>query len=83
VTGNPEPEARTSKQRSPGPDDSPFSTLKGDSQEARDLGVDPDASPFRTPAIEGLPFGKDGVEARAIRRVIERVERERAAARDS
>lgn len=41
---------------------------------------DPDASPFEVPAVEGIPFGKDSEEARAIRRIIEQADRERAVA---
>ena len=41
---------------------------------------DPDASPFERPPIAGIPFGKNSEEARAIRRVIEQADRERAAA---
>jgi hypothetical protein len=40
---------------------------------------DTDDSPFDLQAIEGLPFDKDGEEARAIRAVIEEDDRERAA----
>jgi hypothetical protein len=43
---------------------------------------DPDESPFAVPAVEGIPFGKDSEEARAIRRVIEDAEAERAAKAD-
>ena len=32
--------------------------------------VDPNDSPFETPAVEGLPFGPDSDEARAIRRIL-------------
>jgi hypothetical protein len=32
--------------------------------------VDPGESPFDTPAIEGLPFGPDSDEARAISRIL-------------
>jgi hypothetical protein len=39
---------------------------------------DPKESPFAVPAVEGIPFGKDSEEARAIRRVIEDSEAERA-----
>lgn len=38
---------------------------------------DPSESPFELPPIEGLPFGRDSEEARAIRRVIEQSDRER------
>jgi hypothetical protein len=41
---------------------------------------DPDSSPFERPPIAGIPFGKNSEEARAIRRVIEQADRERAAA---
>jgi hypothetical protein len=40
--------------------------------------VDPDASPFALPPIEGLPFDRDSDEAVAIRRVIEEADRERS-----
>jgi len=40
--------------------------------------VDPDASPFALPPIEGLPFDRDSDEAAAIRRVIEEADRERS-----
>ena len=42
---------------------------------------DPDSSPFELPAIEGIPFDDDSEEARAIQRVIEDADRERAAAK--
>lgn len=42
--------------------------------------IDLDTSPFGPQAIEGLPFGKDSEEARAIREVIEQADRRRAAA---
>jgi hypothetical protein len=32
---------------------------------------DPNDSPFEVPPIEGIPFGRDSEEARAIERVIE------------
>jgi len=32
--------------------------------------LDPSESPFDTPAVEGLPFGPDSDEARAIRRIL-------------
>jgi len=35
---------------------------------------EPDASPWPVPPVEGLPFGKDSDEARAIERVIEQAE---------
>jgi hypothetical protein len=41
--------------------------------------VDPDASPFELPPIEGLPYEKGSDEDRAVRRVIEEADRERAA----
>jgi hypothetical protein len=40
--------------------------------------VDPEASPFALPPIEGLPFDRDSEEAAAIRRVIEEADRERS-----
>ncbi len=40
--------------------------------------VDPEASPFGLPPIEGLPFDRDSDEAVAIRRVIEESDRERS-----
>jgi hypothetical protein len=40
--------------------------------------VDPDASPFALPPIDGLPFDRDSDEAAAIRRVIEEADRERS-----
>jgi hypothetical protein len=42
--------------------------------------VDPDASPFELPPIEGLPYEKGSDEDRAVQRVIEEADRERAAA---
>ena len=42
--------------------------------------VDLDSSPFEAQAIAAMPFEKDSVEARAIRRVIEEADRRRAAA---
>jgi hypothetical protein len=39
--------------------------------------VDPEASPFALPPIEGLPFDRDSEEAVAIRR-IEEADRERS-----
>ena len=33
-------------------------------------GIDLDASPFETPPISGLPFGKNSEEARAIERIL-------------
>ena len=35
-------------------------------------GLDPDDSPFETPAIEGMPFKHRSAEDLAIRRIIER-----------
>jgi hypothetical protein len=35
-------------------------------------GVDPDESPFETPAIEGMPFKRGSAEDLAIRRIVER-----------
>ena len=43
-------------------------------------GIDPDESPFELQAIEGLPFAKDGVEAKAIREVLSGVDGEGAGA---
>ena len=77
---------------SPPADESPFPLPPLDAQE-RGLGpterhvateeildheVDPEASPFDLPPIEGLPFGRDSDEAAAIRRVIEEADRERS-----
>ena len=39
--------------------------------------VEPDASPWPVPPVEGLPFGKDSDEARAIERVLEQAEEDR------
>jgi hypothetical protein len=39
--------------------------------------VDLDESPFETPAVEGLPYDRNSAEARAIREILERTERER------
>lgn len=47
-------------------------------EEALEHEVDPDASPFALPPIEGLPFDRDSDEAAAIRRVIEEADRERS-----
>jgi hypothetical protein len=47
-------------------------------EEALDHEVDPEASPFALPPIEGLPFDRDSEEAVAIRRVIEEADRERS-----
>ena len=44
--------------------------------------VDPDESPFELSAIEGLPFADDSEEARAIDRVIEEAEEQRAASKE-
>ena len=52
-------------------------------QQAPPEGVDPDESPFEVQAIEGLPFDDDSEEARAIHKVIEQADRERAAAADA
>jgi hypothetical protein len=43
--------------------------------------VDPYESPFPVPAIEGHPFPRDGAEARAIRRILEKADAD--SARDS
>lgn len=40
---------------------------------------DPDSSPFELHEIEGLPFARDSVEARAIRRVRDEYATARAA----
>ena len=32
--------------------------------------VDPDETPFETPAVEGIPFDRDSVEARTIRELL-------------
>ena len=47
-------------------------------EEVLDHEVDPEASPFALPPIEGLPFDRDSDEAVAIRRVIEEADRERS-----
>jgi hypothetical protein len=47
-------------------------------EEVFDHEVDPEASPFALPPIEGLPFDRDSDEAAAIRRVIEEADRERS-----
>ncbi len=47
-------------------------------EEALDHEVDPEASPFALPPIEGLPFDRDSEEALAIRRVIAEADRERS-----
>jgi hypothetical protein len=47
-------------------------------EEALEHEVDPDASPFALPPIEGLPFDRDSDEAVAIRRVIEEADRDRS-----
>ncbi len=47
-------------------------------EEILDHDVDPEASPFALPSIEGLPFDRDSDEAKAIRRVIEEADRERS-----
>jgi hypothetical protein len=47
-------------------------------EEVLDHEVDPEASPFALPPIEGLPFDRDSEEAVAIRRVIEEADRERS-----
>lgn len=39
-------------------------------------GIDPNESPFELQAIEGLPFGKESEEARAIRRVLDEADGE-------
>jgi len=39
---------------------------------------DPRESPFELPPVDGLPFANDAEKARAISRVIEQAERERA-----
>ena len=48
----------------------------------RDLEIEPDPreSPFELPPVDGLPFADDAEKARAIRRVIEQAEYERASA---
>lgn len=43
-------------------------------------GIDPNESPYELQAVAGLPFGKDSVEAKAIRKVLEEADRERALA---
>ena len=40
----------------------------------------PDESPFELPPIEGIPFDADSEEARAIERVLQWADDERAAA---
>jgi len=54
-------------------------TMAGRHDEEVVATVDPDESPFELPAIEGLPFDDDSEEARAIERVIEEAEQQRAA----
>jgi hypothetical protein len=78
---------------SPPGDESPFSLSPLDPQgrdsilrkgrqaateEILDHEVDPEASPFAPPPIEGLPFDRDSDEAVAIRKVIEEADRERS-----
>jgi hypothetical protein len=78
---------------SPPADESPFPLPPLDLQERRlilqrcgrvateeklDREVDPEASPFALPPIEGLPFDRDSDEAAAIRKVIEEADRERS-----
>jgi hypothetical protein len=46
-------------------------------EETLERTVDPAASPFALPPIEGLPFNRDSEEALAIRKVIEDADRER------
>ena len=41
---------------------------------------DPCESPFELPPVDGLPFASDAEKSRAIRRVIEQAEYERASA---
>jgi hypothetical protein len=57
--------------------------MKGSKVRARDVEErrepDLDESPFELGAVAGLPFDKDSEEARAIRAVIEKGDRERAA----
>lgn len=45
-----------------------------------ELGLDPDASPFELPPVEGMPYDKGSVEDLAVQRVIEEADREDAAA---
>lgn len=40
--------------------------------------TDPDSSPFEVGAVAGMPFDDDSEEARAIERIIDQAERERA-----
>jgi hypothetical protein len=47
-------------------------------EEILDHDLDPEASPFALPPIEGLPFDRDSGEAAAIRKVIEEADRERS-----
>jgi hypothetical protein len=47
-------------------------------EEILDHEVDPEASPFALPPIEGLPFDRDSDEAVAIRKVIEEADLERS-----
>lgn len=42
--------------------------------------VDPHASPWPVPAVEGIPFDDDSPEAHAIRRVLARDDHDRDAA---
>jgi hypothetical protein len=61
--------------------DWPWRSLEEIDAELRRHGIDPESSPFRTPGIAGIPFGKNSEEARAIARIIQRADRERAAAK--
>ena len=45
-----------------------------------EIAADPRESRFELPPIEHAPFATDAEKARAVRRVIEQAERERAAA---
>jgi hypothetical protein len=47
-------------------------------EEILDHEVDPEASPFALPPVEGLPFDRNSEEAAAIRGVIEDADRERS-----
>ena len=63
----------------------PWPTDEEIDAELRRHGIDPESSPFETPGVAGIPFGKDSEEARAIRRILEedRERAEQAPARDA
>ena len=60
------------------PPRAPWPTDEEIEEELRRHGIDPDSSPFEAPGVEGIPFAKDSEEARAIRRILEQAEREKA-----